>query len=263
MNPPQWFQQAFDAPYLEVYAHRNQAEADQATSRLLEPLGLEGLRVLDLACGAGRWLRPLAQAGARAVGVDLSLPLLERAAQMRQETRLQFDLLRCDMLRIPLRDNSRDLVLSMFTSFGYFDTAAQDVAVLAEAHRVLETGGQLFLDIFNAQQVRDNLVAQTRRTAGRFTVHESRRIDLEQGQVIKQIELRDGEQTHRYREQVRLWESAALQRALRASGFRILAEYGDYDASPFASHSSPRLILQAEATTGLPGRMLDSSAGGS
>ena len=141
MKSPQWFQEAFDAPYLEVYAHRNQQEADQATACLLEPLGLPGLQVLDLACGAGRWLRPLAQAGADVVGVDLSLPLLERAAQMRRETQLPFDLLRCDMLHIPLRSNSRDLVLSMFTSFGYFDEPEQDIAVLQEAHRVLRMGG--------------------------------------------------------------------------------------------------------------------------
>ena len=253
MKSPQWFQEAFDAPYLEVYAHRNQQEADQATACLLEPLGLPGLQVLDLACGAGRWLRPLAQAGADVVGVDLSLPLLERAAQMRRETQLPFDLLRCDMLHIPLRSNSRDLVLSMFTSFGYFDEPEQDIAVLQEAHRVLRMGGQLFLDVFNAHRVRSNLVPETRRNAGRFAVQESRRIDEARGLVIKQIELRTGEQTYRYREQVRLWESSRLQQALRDSGYRILAEYGDYDASPFSATASPRLILHAEAAGAVPG----------
>jgi ubiquinone/menaquinone biosynthesis C-methylase UbiE len=248
MSSSQWFQEAFDAPYLEVYAHRNQEEADQATACLLEPLGLSNLQVLDLACGAGRWLRPLSQAGARAVGVDLSLPLLERAAEMRRETQLRFDLLRCDMLHIPLRSNSCDLVLSMFTSFGYFEEPEQDIAVLREAHRVLRPGGQLFLDVFNAHRVRRNLVPETQRRAGRFAVQESRRIDEKRGLVIKQIELRAAEQTYRYREQVRLWESRPLQQALRDNGYRILAEYGNYDASPFSEAASPRLILHAEAT---------------
>lgn len=248
MSSAKWFQEAFDAPYLEVYAHRDQHEADQATRCLLEPLGLSGLQVLDLACGAGRWLQPLAQAGAHVVGVDLSWPLLERAAQMRRQTQLHFDLLRCDMLHIPLQSNSRDLVLSMFTSFGYFDEPEQDIAVLRETRRVLRGGGQLFLDVFNAHRVRTNLVPETRRRAGRFAVRESRCIDQKRGLVVKQIELQAGEQTYRYREQVRLWESAPLQEALRSSGYHILAEYGDYDASPFSVTTSPRLILHAKAT---------------
>ncbi len=53
---------------------------DPTAATLLDLLGdVRGLRVLDLACGPGRIARELARRGARAVGVDISDVLLDRA----------------------------------------------------------------------------------------------------------------------------------------------------------------------------------------
>ena len=41
--------------------------------------GLRGKAALDLACGTGRWLEPMTQAGASAVGVDISTGMLKMA----------------------------------------------------------------------------------------------------------------------------------------------------------------------------------------
>ena len=247
MSSRRWFEAAFDAPYLEVYAHRNQEEADRATHLLLEPFGVRDQVVLDLACGAGRWLLPLERAGAQVIGVDLSWPLLQRAAALRQQHQSSFALLRADMQHVPMRERSCDIVLSMFTSFGYFSEAAGDIAVLREARRVLRSGGNLFVDIFNAQRIRRELVAETRRRAGRFAVVEKRHIDAQRGMVIKDIELSSDGTTHRYREEVRIWEEEPLRQALSSCGFRTGSVFGDYDATAFSAQTSPRLILQAEA----------------
>jgi ubiquinone/menaquinone biosynthesis C-methylase UbiE len=48
-----------------------------AHPELMPPLS--GLRVLDVACGHGRLTRDLARAGAKVVGVDFSVALLDRA----------------------------------------------------------------------------------------------------------------------------------------------------------------------------------------
>jgi SAM-dependent methyltransferase len=261
MTDTPWFQQAFDAPYLEVYAHRDDAEARRGTHDLLQPHLKPDDVVLDLACGAGRWLLPLAKTGVRAIGVDLSADLLARAARLRGESGASFELLRGNMLQIPLREASCDMVLSLFTSFGYFETRAQDVAVLREVRRVLRPTGLFVLDVFNAARVRRELVPHSERTAGGYRVRETRRIDPARCMVIKDIELRRQGKVFRYREQVRLWDHDDLVAEVRARGFEIRASHGDYDAAAFDADRSPRLILVAAA--GRPeGTVVDSRRGG-
>ncbi len=240
-----WYARAFDATYLEVYAHRDDAEAERVTRHLLEPLGLAGRRVLDLACGAGRHARALARRRAHVVGVDLSRELLRRAR--RDGVDAHVALVRGDMLRVPFRDASFDLVLSMFTSFGYFADALEDVHVLREVRRVLRETGTLVLDLFNAARVRSDLVPETRRRVGRFEVCETRRLDDAGERVIKDIELRDGDATHRYREIVRLWSRAQIESALESCALSVQRVWGDYDGGDFDSERSPRLVLCARA----------------
>jgi SAM-dependent methyltransferase len=261
MTDTPWFQRAFDAPYLEVYAHRDDAEARRATQALLQPQVHPGDVVLDLACGAGRWLPHLEAAGARAIGVDLSADLLAQAARLRQECGASFAILRGNMLQVPLRDASCDLALSLFTSFGYFETRQEDLAMLREVRRVLRPHGLLLLDVFNAQRVRRELVPRNKRIAGRYEVRESRRIDADRGVVIKDIELRRDSDVFRYREEVRLWERSDLVAALEEGGFVVQRTFGDYDGGEFDDADSPRLILLAAAEPS-GAAMLDSRRGG-
>ncbi len=97
---------------------------------------LPGERVLDLGCGAGRFVRALADAGADPVGVELAEGALERA-------RLNVpgaEFLRMDD-EIPLEDSSVDLVWCSEVLEHVPDTAA----LLSETRRVLRTGGRLLL----------------------------------------------------------------------------------------------------------------------
>jgi SAM-dependent methyltransferase len=95
---------------------------------------MTGRRVLDLACGNGRWLdrfRP-----ASYVGLDLNRPMLEQARQ-RYPTA---EFIQGDMTRLPLPDRSFTGVISMFGAMGHLPVSGQE-AMVREAWRVLEPGG--------------------------------------------------------------------------------------------------------------------------
>jgi len=243
MTGDAWFERWFEGPYLDLYAHRDAAEAERGTRAILAPLGLAGRRVLDLACGPGRWLRAVAAQGAEVVGLDLSMRLLQaaRAAPGGDAACL----VRGDMRDLPFQPVVFDHVLCMFTSFGYFATAAEDRLALAEMARVLRPGGMLVLDFLNANRVRRELPAASERTTPLWTVRESRALDARGERVCKEIELRAGDERHVYREEVRLWEEPQLAAALASVGLEVTSRSGDYDGGSWDSERSPRLLLCA------------------
>src|SRR5215210_5093654 len=95
-----------------------------------------GERVLDLGCGAGRFVAALGDAGADPVGVELADGALERAR--RNVPGAELHLLGPDGA-IPLEDGSVDLVWCSEVLEHVPDTAG----LLSEVRRVLRTGGRL------------------------------------------------------------------------------------------------------------------------
>lgn len=70
---------------------------DPAAATLLELLpDLQGLRVLDLACGQGRLSRELARRGARVVGLDISTELLDKASSVKNAEPLGISYVQAD-----------------------------------------------------------------------------------------------------------------------------------------------------------------------
>lgn len=233
-----WYRTAFGARYLELYAHRDAAEAARALDSLFSGGELEGAHVLDLACGPGRYLGELRRRGARALGVDLSPVLLEEA----RRTVADAWLLRADMRRIPLQDRAVDTTLSMFTSFGYFDTVAEHAALALEMARV--TRQDVVVDVPNPPALRRNLVPESERTVGGRRVLERRWIETEPARVCKRIEIgpRPGAET--YEERVLLFSALELETLFDAADFAPARILGDYDGAAYDPEQSPRTILR-------------------
>jgi SAM-dependent methyltransferase len=232
----EWFEQWFGEEYLHVYPHRDDEEAERLV-RFLEGEAVAGAgrRVLDLACGPGRHAAILARGGARVVGLDLSRALLHAARR-----RGVAPLVRGDMRRLPFRPSAVDVVVNLFTSFGYFAADPEHDAVLGEIARVLRPGGWFVLDYLNAPAVRAGLVRRDERREGSTTLVQERHLSDDGRFVIKSIHVT--EQGRTFTERVRLFERADLERMLGAHGIVVEAAAGDYDGAPYGA-SSPRLIL--------------------
>ncbi|MET7751170.1 class I SAM-dependent methyltransferase [Micromonospora sp. NPDC005367] len=99
-------------------------------------------RVVDVATGTGNAAILAAQCGARTVGVDLEPALLELARRRAAEDGLAVDWLVGDANRLPLPDDSADVVLSVFGVMyaDDHDAAARELSrVCAPSGRVLLT----------------------------------------------------------------------------------------------------------------------------
>lgn len=236
---PEWFEEWFHDEYLALYPHRDEADAAQLVGLLRSQVGWQqGWRVLDVACGPGRHARAIEAAGARCIGLDLSMTLLRRARSVTGAP-----LIRADMRKIPVRPRSMDLTLNLFTSFGYFEDDAQHRAALGEMAATVRHGGWFAMDFLNAARVRATLVPTETATLGGTAVRITR--DLINGDrfVRKRMETEDG---RAWVERVRLFQPEELEAMLAASGIPIVARFGDYAGAPLSSEG-PRVILIGRA----------------
>jgi arsenite methyltransferase len=105
----------------------------------------QGTVVLDLGCGAGTDLLIAAQmvgAIGRAIGVDMTSSMLDRAAESALEMRLDNVELHQSLIEdLPVEDASVDLVISN----GVIDLVPDKEAVFDEIDRVLRPGGRVQL----------------------------------------------------------------------------------------------------------------------
>jgi SAM-dependent methyltransferase len=114
-----------------------------------------GERVLDLGCGAGRFVRALGEAGADPVGVEIAPAALERARAVAPGADLR--LVEPDG-SLPLEHRSVDLVWCSEVLEHVVDLSH----VLLEVRRVLRPGGRLLATVPFHGRVSAALIALTR-----------------------------------------------------------------------------------------------------
>lgn len=104
-------------------------------------LDLDGARVLDVGCGDGSLVRLMARAGAQVTGLEISEENVTRA---RAQPPVSDETYRTGVGQVlPFEDAAFDIVV-FFNSLHHVPVEHQDTA-LAEAARVLEPGGLLFV----------------------------------------------------------------------------------------------------------------------
>jgi SAM-dependent methyltransferase len=233
-----WFEQWFGEDYLHIYQHRDEREAEHAVELIAANLaGRQIHSVLDLGCGSGRHTKVLFERG-WTVGLDLSMALLKVAR--RESPGAPY--VRADMRELPFADDSFDLVVNLFTSFGYFEDDREHARVLSRVCAVTRHGGTFVIDFLNAAQVRRELVPYDERVKNGITIEQTRTISQDDRFVEKRIRLRG--RGKEYIERVRLLSEADLERMLSVAGFDVSKRFGDYGGASW-SEDSPRTILFA------------------
>ncbi|MFX1606656.1 MAG: class I SAM-dependent methyltransferase [Promethearchaeota archaeon] len=101
--------------------------------------------VLDLCCGVGRHSLEFARRGHNVVGVDRTKLYLEKAMKSAKDENLNIEFVLDDM-RTFYRKKSFDVVLSMFTSFSYFEDHEEQMLVLRNIYASLRAGGRLIIE---------------------------------------------------------------------------------------------------------------------
>ena len=145
---PGWFEDEtfWEKLYPFLFTGRKLGAAEVEVDSVLRFAKLDQGDVLDLACGPGRHSVALAKRGFRVTGVDLSGFLIGKARERARAEEAAVEWVQGDMRRF-VRPESFDLAISLFTSFGYFESKDDDLRVLRNIHKSLRTGGTLVMEI--------------------------------------------------------------------------------------------------------------------
>jgi len=230
-----WYVEWFDENYLEVYRHRDTKDAQKQVQLIIDTLKLpKQSKILDLGCGEGRYTAIFKNRGYRVLGLDLSKTLIKYG----KRNDPQLNLVVGDMRHIPGRF---DLVLSLFTSFGYFEKDRENERVIQSVYQSLNTGGIYWLDFLNNDYVEKTLVPESfSRLPSGINVLEKRKIAG--GRIIKDIYSRKNGTEKCYRESVRLFTPRELEHMFQKNRFRVEHCFGDYNGAP-CTPDSERTIL--------------------
>jgi SAM-dependent methyltransferase len=183
--------------------------------------------VLELGVGTGRVAIPVAAAGIRVVGVDLSEGMLQVARERAELAGVEVDLRRGDM-RDPPVEGTFPLVLIPFRSLLHMETDRDRRVALRAIAKHLEPTGRLIFDVFapGADDIADTHGRWLEREPG---IWERADWDEETRTLILRVRGQDTES-----EMSLAWLSVGEWRALlHEEGFVVDAVYGWFDRSPW------------------------------
>jgi SAM-dependent methyltransferase len=240
----EWFKDWFNTPeYLDVYKHRNQQDAEELINLILENVNLpERADVLDMACGTGRHSILFASKGYEVTAFDYSELLLREAKRNAAKEKLIINFKKSDIRDFSF-DKKFDLIVNLFTSFGYFEEDSDNFNIFNSAYIHLKKNGHFVLDFFNSGFVRRNLVTRTENSIPGGSIIQERFID--NGRIKKRISVIKNKHTDLYYEDVRLYSFEELRAKFIETGFIIRKVFGDFKGNPFDSETSPRVIIIA------------------
>jgi SAM-dependent methyltransferase len=220
-----------------------------------------GSPILELGCGTGRLLIPLALDGFQLTGVDSSVDMLARAEQRLRAAGVgNVELQRLDMRALGgLPTAHFRMVFCAVNSFLHLETRADQLVALQAAHRVLHRSGLFVIDLFHPTpsilQAMDNRLSLD----GSWTLEDGSRVDrFSQRHVYPARQLIDTtliidrtgsdgvvkRSVASYRTRyIHHFEMLGL---LDEAGFEIEGIYGSYELDPF-DDGSPVMIFVAHA----------------
>lgn len=219
--------------------------ASEEIDKIIELVGIEkGARILDLCCGIGRHSLEFARRGCSIVGVDLTEEYLVKAREQADGEGLDIEFIRDDMRRF-CQIESFDVVINMFTAFGYFECLFDDKRVLVNAYHCLRKGGKLIIDVMGKEVLAK--IFQERdwhEQDGRKFLRESKISRDWSWCDNKWILLENGE-LKEFTFGHRVYSAVELGRLLKDCGFGDIKFYGDLDGSDY-DHDAKRLIAIAQ-----------------
>ncbi len=220
--------------------------------------------IIELGCGTGRILIPIAEAGHSITGVDASEHMLARCRKKLDSFPVDINdrvhLVKGNISHLS-PDGTFHLAIMPFRVFQHMMTVEDQLACLGGVNRLLSAEGKLVLDVFNvdykrisnpafSEEVED--MPEQKLPDGRLLRRNSRIARFHPAEQYNDVEIiyyitdTDGTTeriVHAF--PFRYFFRYEIEHLLERCGFRIIALYGNFDETPLTD-DSPEMIFIAE-----------------
>jgi hypothetical protein len=149
------------------------------------------------------------------------------------------------MRRLPLRSACAEAVISL-DALGFFETEAENEAVLREAARVLTTGGRLGLKVVNGRQIIDTFREADREERDGTVVTISRTLTLGPARMTELISVSGSRGHGEYERRQRLYHVDELRAILERTGFSDSDVFAGPDGTPFEATATAAMWIIAQ-----------------
>jgi SAM-dependent methyltransferase len=242
----EWFENEsfWKTMYEYLFPESRLRSAPEEVKKIISLTDFKGSSVLDLCCGPGRHSIAMANEGFKVTGVDLSPFLLKKAKDASKAENINVEWIREDMRKFE-RKNALDLVLNLFTSFGYYEDDKDNEAVLSLIYQNLKEKGILVIDTMS-KEILARIYQPTSST------------ELENGSIIvlrakisddwhrchnQWLVIKDGK-ADSYSWSHTLYSGKELETLLYKTGFKKVKLYGNLDGDAY-NYNASRLIAIA------------------
>jgi SAM-dependent methyltransferase len=209
-------------------------------------VGGEPRAALDLCCGPGRHAVELAKRGYRVTGVDRTEAYLAQAGARAAAAGVEVDWLVGDM-RTFVRPAAFALIVSLYTSFGYFADEADNLRVLDNMRSCLRPGGTLVMELAGKEWLAEQF-RETDATTGPdgSVLVQRRRVEGAWERIANDwILIRDG-RARTFSFTHTIYSGVELRDRLLAAGFADVRLCGDLHGAAYA-RGAQRLVAVARA----------------
>src|SRR5262245_44459714 len=224
-----------------IFAEKRVALASELIDKALRLTNLKGKSALDLGCGTGKFAIALAERGFSVTAVDRTKYLLDKARAKARSMHITVERLREDM-RDFVRPEAYDFVLSMFSTFGYFEDRREDAAVLANISKSLRPGGVFLMDIMGKEILAKMFQRSSAQTLPDGSVLVEQRSVLDDWtRILNEWTIIRNGRARKFTLLLNIYSGQELRQEMERAGFVDVKLYGSLDGDPYGPDAA-RLI---------------------
>ena len=225
-----------------LFNQQRQSRAGSEVDKIEKLLQIEEhARILDLCCGNGRHSLALSQRGFDVVGIDRTAAYIEDARSEAEKRGLDVAFVTGDM-REHCAPGKFDIVLNLFSSFGYFEDPDDDRRVVENVHASLRPGGLFLIETQGKEILARGFRERDWSEEGDLLILSEKKVSHNWGRIETRWIVIRGTKRIEHRVSVRSYSAVELSSLLASCDFGPVRVYGSLDGTEY-DQAAQRLVV--------------------